>query len=154
MSTARVQLTRHIRQPAARVFAVLTDLSLMPAWDPRISRVTPMTRGPLRRGAIVRSFLNSQGREEHLDDEIVEFDPPTRFALRSVLGGTESVSYTLAEDDGGETRLDVDLTYEIPEAISGTENAADGLRRAIETAVGESLRLLQEIVERDAASPA
>ncbi|HVC32400.1 MAG TPA: SRPBCC family protein [Chloroflexota bacterium] len=133
------------------VFALLTDLERSPEWDPRVSRVTQMTRGPLRAGVILRGTIAANGEEYHLDDEVAEYDPPWHFGLRSVQGATEAISYTLVEEAEGITRLDVSLSYDLPDppAASGLDDAA--LRQQIADGLAQSLRVLKGLIERESA---
>jgi uncharacterized protein YndB with AHSA1/START domain len=140
-----------IRAPAEKVFGFLTDLDRVPEWDPRISRVTSMTRGPLRAGGVLRSFLSVGGETVHADDEITDYDPPNRFGVRSVAGGSDSVTYNLAEDDHGQTLVEVDLAYDLPDAPTKDETRSAELRAAIAEALEHSLHTLKELVERDCA---
>jgi hypothetical protein len=119
----------------------------MPEWDARVQKVTQMTRGPLRTGVILRSTLFVDGRPTHVDDEITDYDPPTRFGLRSVLGGTNAVTYTLREDEAGLTDVDVALNYDVPDPPPGVQLDDDSLRTAITGALEESLALLAALVE-------
>jgi uncharacterized membrane protein len=154
MSRGRIQLSQTIRAPARTIFAFLTDLDRTPAWDQRVTKVTQMTRGPLRLGVILRSTLVMDGQTFHLDDEVTEFEPPTRFGLRAVLGGTDAVTYTLSEDETGQTRVDVVLSYDLPDATGGAAPDAEGLRQAIAQAMTHSLGVLKGLIEGEASPPA
>ncbi len=138
-----------VRAPVRRVFAFLSDLARVPEWDQRVEKVVQMTRGPLRPGVILRTTI-AVGDEIHsADDEITVYEPPNRFGLRSVLGGTDEITYTLAEEDTDLTLVSVVLSYEIPvpEKAAGV-NAAQ-VQRSIEAALSETLKLLGKIVESE-----
>jgi hypothetical protein len=110
-----------------------------------------MTRGALRPGVILRSTLQIDGESVHLDDEITDFDPPNRFGLRSVLGATNAVTYTVNEEDFSRTRLTVNLAYELPDPPPDANLDENELRDTIARAVDHSLTLFQALVERPAA---
>jgi hypothetical protein len=111
-----------------------------------------MTRGPLRTGVILRSTLVVDGMPTDVDDEVTDFDPPNRFGLRSVLGGTNAVTYSLREDEGGFTEVDVVLAYDLPDPPPGVQLDDDSLRSAIAGALEESLDLLASLIEMDGLS--
>src|SRR5262249_26295567 len=138
-----------VRASAQEVFDFLTDLRRVPEWDARVAKVRQMTRGPLRPGVIVRSELIVDGVAYHLDDEITDFAPPTHLGLRSVLGATNAITYSLSEEEDGTTRLDVVLDYELPDPPPGAPVDPTGLRASIANALAQSLRRLKEIVERE-----
>ena len=149
MSRGRIRLHREIRATAADVFRALTDLERTPEWDTRVQKVTQMTRGPLRPGVILRSTLIVDGETTHLDDEITDFDPPTRFGLRSVHGNTNAVTYSLVEDESDLTQVDVSLTYDLPEPPPELQLDEAALQAAITAALDQALDLLRDLVEKD-----
>jgi uncharacterized protein YndB with AHSA1/START domain len=144
-------LERTVAASAEDVFRLLTSLEETPKWDPRVLKVTQMTRGALRTGVILRSTLQIDGESVHLDDEITDFEPPSRFGLRSVLGATNAVTYTLSEEDTDVTRISVNLAYELPDPPPNTKLDDNELRETIAHAVDHSLTLFQELVERRSA---
>jgi uncharacterized protein YndB with AHSA1/START domain len=149
VSKGRLRLRRTIDAPITTVFRYLTDLERTPEWDTRVEKVTQMTRGSLRTGVILRSTLAVEGEKVHFDDEITDYEPPTRFGLRSVLGNTNSVSYALEEDDLGRTRFDVALSYDLPDPPPDVRLDDDALQAAISSAVDQSLDLFRDLVERE-----
>ncbi len=153
MSRGRIHLRVTIRASPTAIFGFLTNLERTPEWDPRVTKVTQMTRGALRRGVILRSTLLVDGESVSFDDEITDFEPPTRLGLRSVLGATNAVTYTLSEEDGGETVVDVVLVYELPEPPSEARLDEAGLRQAIANALAASLDRLKNLVEGDGSAP-
>ncbi len=153
VTRGRIRLSQVVRAPVDDVFRFLTDLERVPQWDPRVVKVTQMTRGVLRPGVILRSTLVVGGERVHLDDEVTDFDPPNRFGLRSVLGTTNAVTYTMSEGDVGDTRIDVTLTYDLPEPPPETSLDDVGLRQAILNALGHSLSLLRDLIERETNDP-
>jgi uncharacterized protein YndB with AHSA1/START domain len=151
MSTGKVRVSEWVRAPVARVFAALTDFRRTPEWDARISEVTQMTRGALRPGVIIRSTFAVGDETYHEDDEVTDYQPPNRFGLRSVLGTTSAVTYTLSEEDLDRTRVDVVLDYDLPDPPPGSGGDAEQLRQAIASALTHSLGLFREVVEREEA---
>jgi len=149
MSSGKIRVSEQVRAPAEQVFAALTDFRRTPEWDARISKVTQMTRGALRPGVIIRSTFVVGDETYHEDDEVTDYQPPNRFGLRSVLGTTSSVTYTLSEEDLNLTRVDVVLDYDLPDPPPGSGGDSEQLRQAITTALAHSLALFRDIVERE-----
>jgi uncharacterized protein YndB with AHSA1/START domain len=150
VSRGKVRLERTLHAPIAAVFGLLTDLERTPEWDPRVTRVTQMTRGPLRVGVILRSSLAEEGKEVHFDDEVTDFEPPTRFGLRSVLGGTNALSYELADEGARLTSLAVTVAYDLPDAPPEAGFGDERVRETIRAAMDRALDLLGEAIDRDA----
>ena len=150
MSKGRIRLSASIHATAELIFRFVTDPRRTPEWDPRVTRVTQMTRGALRPGVILRSTLLVDGESAHLDDEVTVYEPPTRFGLQSVLGATNAVTFTLSEDDEDLTRVDVSLAYDLPDPPADANLDEAGLRQAISNALTHSLELLKDLVEREA----
>jgi uncharacterized protein YndB with AHSA1/START domain len=151
VTKGRIHLSATIRAPPETIFRFVTDPRRTPEWDPRVERVTQMTRGALRPGVILRSTLIVDGESFNLDDEVTDYEPPTRFGLRSVLGTTNAVTYTLSEGDANLTHVDVALAYDLPDPPPGASLDEGGLRQAIANALTSSLDLLKDLVEREAA---
>ena len=152
VSKGRIRLERSIRARPTTVFAFLTNLERVPEWDQRVTSVRKMTQGQLRSGVILRSTLTVDGEAVHADDEVTDYDPPNRLGLRSVLGSTDSIFYTLSEIDNGDTAIDVVLTYDLPDLPGGSGTDADGLQVAIAAALNHSLELLGALVEKNASA--
>ena len=150
MSRGRIRLQRTINAPVTMVFRFLTDLERTPEWDTRVERVTQMTRGPLRTGVILRSTLEVDGERVHFDDEVTDFEPHMRFGLRSVLGNTNAVTYSIEENDEGTTRVDVAMLFDLPDPPPEAGLDDDALKAAVTIALGGALDLLQDIIEREA----
>lgn len=152
MSRGLVRLSQTIAASPEVVFAYLTNLERSPEWDPAVKQVTPMTRGPLRKGAVLRGTIEVDGETYHADDEVAEFDPPWRFAIRSVQGGADGIAYALSLDDEGRTRLDATLSYDLPDPPPGVGRDAASLRQELIDGLSRSLLALKTLIEREAAA--
>lgn len=109
----RAELTIEIARTPEDVFAYLTDVSNLPAWQ------SGMRSAELQEGRIVetRSFL---GRELQTTLEIVEQEEPRLFTLRAL---DSPVPFTVRHElepagDGG-TQLTVTADGEVPGFASG-----------------------------------
>ncbi|MGH3009937.1 MAG: SRPBCC family protein [Gaiellaceae bacterium] len=110
----RAELTIEIARRPEEVFAYLTDVSNLPAWQSGVKAAE------LRDGRIeeTRSFL---GRELHTALEIVEQEAPRLFTLRAL---NSPVPFTVRHElaaaaDGDGTRLTVVAEGEVPGFASG-----------------------------------
>jgi carbon monoxide dehydrogenase subunit G len=106
------ELTIEIARTPEDVFAYLTDVSNLPAWQAGVKSAT------VRDGRIeeTRSLL---GRELHTKLEIVEREEPRLFTLRALNGPVPfSVRHEL-EPAGGGTRLTVTAEGDVPGFAAG-----------------------------------
>ena len=120
----RAELTIEIARPPAAVYAYLTDVGNLPAWQ------SGVRTAELRDGRIeeTRSLL---GRELHTALEIVEQEEPRLFTLRAL---NSPVPFTVRhelEPAGGGTRLTVTAEGEVPGFAAGllTRRAEKQFRR-------------------------
>jgi carbon monoxide dehydrogenase subunit G len=108
----RAELTIEIARRPADVFAYLTDVSNVPAWQSGVKSST------LRDGHIEES-RSLFGKEVHTTLEIVERDEPRVFTLRAVGGLVPfRVRHVLEAADGG-TRLTVTAEGDVPGFAAG-----------------------------------
>ncbi len=149
MSKGHIRRSETVAATAATVFRFLTNLERIPEWDPGVSRVCSMTHGPLRRGSVIRHVIERDGESIHMDDEIIDYDPPWRLALRSVHGTLNTMTYTLSAEGERLTRLDVVLGYELPDAPPEAPVSDDLIRQGMQDALGHALRRLKEAIERE-----
>lgn len=104
----RAELTIEIALTPQDVFAYLTDVSNVPAWQSGVRSST------LRDGRIEES-RTLLGRELHTTLEIVEQEPPRLFTIRALNGPVRfTVRHELAATDGGGTRLTVAAEGDVP----------------------------------------
>ena len=108
----RAELTIEIARTPEDVFAYLTDVSKVPAWQSGVKSST------LRDGRIEES-RSLFGKEVHSTLEIVEREKPRLFTLRAVGGPVPfSVRHELEAADGG-TRLTVTAEGDVPGFAAG-----------------------------------
>jgi carbon monoxide dehydrogenase subunit G len=108
----RAGLTIEIARTPEEVFAYLTDVSNVPAWQSGVKSST------LRDGHIVES-RSLFGKEVHSKLEIVEREEPRLFTLRAVGGPVPfSVRHELEPANGG-TRLKVTAEGDVPGFAAG-----------------------------------
>jgi carbon monoxide dehydrogenase subunit G len=103
----RAELTIQIARPPEDVFAYLTDLSNLPAWQSGVHGAQIVDGGEPRAGARIAESRHLFGRELETTLEIVEYEPPRLFAVRALDGPVPfDVRHELEPAFGG-TRLTV-----------------------------------------------
>jgi carbon monoxide dehydrogenase subunit G len=130
----RAELTIEIARMPADVFAYLTDVSNVTAWQAGVKSAT------IRDGRIdeSRSLL---GRELRTTLEIVEQDEPRLFVLRALDGPVPfTVRHELEAVDGG-TRLTVTAEGDVPGFAAGL------LARHAEKQFRRDFQCLKQILE-------
>jgi len=98
-----------ITRSPAEVFAYLTDVSKLPEWQS--SAISAEADGALRQGTRIRERRKFIGRDVRTKLEVVAYEPPHRFDVKS-RGGPVSygIEHTLeASNLGTKLRVDVDV---------------------------------------------
>jgi carbon monoxide dehydrogenase subunit G len=130
----RAELTIEIARTPEDVFAYLTDVSNLPAWQTGVRSAT------LRDGRVeeTRSLL---GRELRTSLEVVEREEPRLFTLRALDGPVRfTVRHELEPADGG-TRLTVTAEGDVPGFAAGL------LARRAEKQFRQDFERLKQILE-------
>ncbi len=86
------------------LFQFLVEPKNLPKWVSAVSEAEKITRGALRVGTKMRTVANFLGRKAESVQELVEYEPNTRFAYRSQTPFPFEFRYRLEPKDGG-TRL-------------------------------------------------
>jgi carbon monoxide dehydrogenase subunit G len=103
----RAELTIEVARTPEDVFAYLTDVSNLPAWQSGVHTAQIEDAGEPRLGARIRESRHMLGRELNTTLEITEYDPPRVFSLRALDSPVPFVvRHELELTDGG-TRLTV-----------------------------------------------
>jgi carbon monoxide dehydrogenase subunit G len=130
----RAELTIEIARSPEDVFAYLTDVSNLPAWQAGVKNAT-------ERNGRVEESRSIFGRELHTTLEIVDHEPPRLFTLRALDSPfLFTVRHELEPADGG-TRLTVSAEGEVPGIAAGL------LERRAERQFRKDFERLKEILE-------
>ncbi len=78
------ELTIEVARTPEDVFAYLTDVSNLPAWQSGVRTAQIEDAGPPRVGARIRESRHLLGRELNTTLEITEYDPPHVFSIRAL----------------------------------------------------------------------
>jgi carbon monoxide dehydrogenase subunit G len=102
----RAELTIEVARTPDEVFAYLTNVDNLPAWQSGV-RSAQLEDGELRVGARIRESRHMLGRELTTTLEVTEYDPPRVFSLRAVDSPVPFIVRHELEADGGSTILTV-----------------------------------------------
>jgi len=139
-----------IRAPAALVFALLSTPERLPEWNTSVEsarRAAPGEAVKMGSRAIFAGRLLGQVLES--ETEVVEFDPPRRFATRAIRGPRLLSRFALDSQPFG-TQLVLDVSGEVPGGRLGAI-VAEGFLRSELT---RSLERLKQLCEREASAAA
>jgi len=104
----RAELTIEIARAPEEVFAYLTDVSNLPAWQSGVHAAEIVGGGSAAAGARIEESRHLLGRELHTTLEISECEPPRVFALRALDSPVPfAVRHELEPSGGNGTRLHV-----------------------------------------------
>lgn len=128
-----IRETFTIRRPIEEVFAFVTDPSALSRWQGSALGASLVGHGPLAKGSQVIERRSILGRTVESTVEVVDYEPPHRFVVKTLSGPIPfEVSQELREE-GGETRIDV--------AVHGTPTGVFRLgSRVVAGAVARQLR--------------
>ena len=108
----RAELTIEIARTPEDVFAYLTDVSNLPAWQAGVKRAT-------LRGGRIEESRSLLGRELCTTLEIVEQEPPRLFTLRALNSPVPFSVRHVLEPSGAGTRLTVTAEGDVPGFAAG-----------------------------------
>ena len=100
----RAELTVEVARTPEDVFAYLTNVSNLPAWQSGVHSAQIEDAGPPRTGARIRESRHMLGRELNTTLEITGYDPPRTFVLKALNSPVPfTVRHELAASGGGTT---------------------------------------------------
>lgn len=102
-----------VARPAAEVFAVLADPGAAPRWQRGVEGVRLLTDGPPGPGSRMAGTREYAGVKLGFTSEVTGWDPPRRFAFRSVGAPVRVEGGYALEDDPGGTRVTATLDLRV-----------------------------------------
>lgn len=94
-----------ISRPIDEVFAYVTDPAKAPEWASWILENTLEGGGPVGVGSRIRGVWKFLGRSQDFRGEVTQYDPPSKFAMRTVSGGLHGYAEAQLESIEGGTRF-------------------------------------------------
>ncbi|HEX9709209.1 MAG TPA: SRPBCC family protein [Candidatus Thermoplasmatota archaeon] len=106
MGTVRFEIEVTLGAPPSAVAPFLMDHDKLPRWIPEIVSSKADDEGGPRVGAKYTQVWNFGGREQTLNGEVTQCEPPSRYAYRATVGkNVYSGRFELAEEPEGKTKL-------------------------------------------------
>lgn len=96
----RVERSEAIDRPADRVFEYVSTPENDPTWVPVSLRHERLSPGPMRVGSITEEDVRFLGRRMRYAWEVIRYEPPTAYALRTVSGPIPATLCVLLEQLG------------------------------------------------------
>jgi carbon monoxide dehydrogenase subunit G len=141
---ARIEQSIEIARPPADVFAVLTDPARLADWQGTVVEAQLEGDGPMRAGARVREVRSFLGKRIESTVEILEHEPPTRFALCSAAGPVTFRVEQTVEPAGAGSRVRVRMEGEARGVLGlGARVAVKAAERQLRTDLDALRRLLE-----------
>ena len=132
-----------IRAPAERIFDLLCTPERLPEWNASVSAARRSLAGEavcLGSRAVLVGRLLGQSLES--ETEVVSFEPPRLFATRAIRGPRINTRFVLESLPEG-TRVDIDVSGEVPGGALGAKMAEGFLRKELKTSL-DRLRVIGE----------
>src|SRR5919112_6335419 len=143
----RLERSATIDQPVDRVFDYVSIPENDPTWVPASLSHEMLSPAPMRVGSITEEDVWFLGRRMRYAWEIIQYEPPTAFALRSVSGPIPATIRVLLESLDG-VRTKVILIGEVQ--MRGTYKPMEVVMRQVaRRQFGTQLRILKNLLERE-----
>ena len=138
-----------VERPIEEVFAYLTDPETLPEWQTTVLAVRLETDGPMGPGSRIEETRKFLGRRLDVTMEVLEYDAPQRFALRSRSGPVPLEVTNSLREEGEGTRIDTVIEGE----PGGFFRLAETLvARAVERELRSNLETLKDVLESRAGA--
>ncbi len=142
-----------VAAPPDRVWAVLSDLSRMPAWSPELVRMVPLKPGGLRVGQWYLGINRRKGVVWPTRSVVAELEPERVIAWDTTSSGARWI-WELAPTDAGGTH--VVHRRPVPRALTGTSRifaplflgGSTGHADELEAGMAQTVARLRAAVER------
>ena len=141
----RFDLTIDIARTPEEVFAALTDIERLPEWQS--SAVSAAAEGELGVGTIIGEQRRFMGREVTTKDEVVTYEPPHRFDLKSLSAPVQYEIQHRLEQTAAGTRLRIDVDVKVGTVM---RIAAQPALKAAERELRGDFERLKELLETSA----
>jgi hypothetical protein len=144
----RVERSGTIGRPLDLVFEYVSTPGNDPTWVPASLRHEKLSPGQMRVGSITEEDVGFLGRRMRYAWEIMQYEPPTAFALQSVSGPIPATIRVLLEAlDDGRTKLTLVADVRLRGAYKPMEPM---MRWVTHRLFGTQLRTLRNLLESEA----
>ncbi|MEJ7696980.1 MAG: SRPBCC family protein [Candidatus Limnocylindrales bacterium] len=154
---AHIARTIEIARPPEEIFDYITDLDRLTEWATMVKETRDLGDRPIKQGTTFSQTIKAAGSVDiDCDWHVKQLQRPRHVHYEATApdGGQMQMSQTIMPLDGGRSKVEIDLDYEVPGGVLG--QIADKLvfEGQNEKEADTSLENLKRILEGAASSPA
>ena len=94
-----------INRPIEEVFAFVSDFEMSPQWMSELVEAKQTSEGPVGVGTTYMAVATPLGRRAESTQEVVEYEPNSKYAIKSTSGSVESKDEYTFESVAGGTKV-------------------------------------------------
>jgi len=154
---AHIARTVEIARPPEEIFDYITDLDRLTEWATVVKETRDLGDRPIKQGTTFSQTIKAAGSVDiDCDWHVKQLQRPRHVHYEATApdGGQMQMSQTIMPLDGGRSKVEIDLDYEVPGGVLG--QIADKLvfEGQNEKEADTSLENLKRILEGAASGPA
>ena len=154
---AHIARTIEIARPPEEIFDYITDLDRLTEWATMVKETRDLGDRPIKQGTTFSQTIKAAGSVDiDCDWHVKQLQRPRHVHYEATApdGGQMQMSQTIMPLDGGRSKVEIDLDYEVPGGVLG--QIADKLvfEGQNEKEADTSLENLKRILEGAASGPA
>lgn len=136
-----------INRPINEVFAFISNMENGPKWQPELSEVRRITKGPVKIGSQFSSARIIMGQKMVTIIEFVAYEPNSKYTIKSITGPLPFEQTTLFESTAEGTKLTTKIElYPSGDMAQGESMLAESLKQEMETDFDGLKKLLESKV--------
>ena len=154
---AHIARTIEIARPPEEIFDYITDLDRLAEWATMVKETRDLGDRPIKQGTTFSQTIKAAGSVDiDCDWHVKQLQRPRHVHYEATApdGGQMQMSQTIMPLDGGRSKVEIDLDYDVPGGVLG--QIADKLvfEGQNEKEADTSLENLKRILEGAASGPA
>jgi len=154
---AHIARTIEIARPPEEIFDYITDLDRLTEWATMVKETRDLGDRPIKQGTTFSQTIKAAGSVDiDCDWHVKQLQRPRHVHYEATApdGGQMQMSQTIMPLDGGRSKVEIDLDYDVPGGVLG--QIADKLvfEGQNEKEADTSLENLKRILEGAASGPA
>ncbi len=153
---AHIARTIEIARPPEEIFDYITDLDRLTEWATMVKETRDLGDRPIKQGTTFSQTIKAAGSVDiDCDWHVKQLQRPRHVHYEATApdGGQMQMSQTIMPLDGGRSRVEIDLDYEVPGGILGqiadklvfegqnekeADTSLENLKRILEDAVSDT----------------
>ncbi len=119
---AHIARTIEIARPAEEIFDYITDLDRLTEWATMVKETRDLGDRPIKQGTTFSQTIKAAGSVDiDCDWHVKQLERPRHVHYEATApdGGQMQMSQTIMPLDGGRSKVEIDLDYEVPGGILG-----------------------------------